>query len=240
MLSVAPSVISLDPHPCWPSITSSQRDAGLVLVLVGMPGSSCSYSSSDPSSLLESDWPDSLESPESTDAKRLNAVCFFWTCGEQGIFRFGWPRCPEDASWPVHSRRRGNTARKGCRSWPLTSGPAWRLSYLTEVLPQVRRLLGQLQRHQPRVPQRVDVVDGERSEDELQGPGVEIGCGSSAGRRGGRSRLSVVPPTRTCGSIALLRWQPTRQTPSWTCCHDSGTSGAGSVMEAFVLNLSKL
>jgi uncharacterized membrane protein YccC len=63
----------------------------------------------------------------------------------------------------VHSRRRGNTARKGCRSWPLTSGPAWRLSYLTEVLPQVRRLLGQLQRHQPRVPQRVDVVDGERS-----------------------------------------------------------------------------
>jgi hypothetical protein len=146
MLSVAPSVISLDPHLCWPSITSSQRDAGLVLVLVGMPGSSCSYSSSDPSSLLESDWPDSPESPESIDAKRLNAVCFFWTCGEQGIFRFGWPRCPEDASWPVHSRRRGNTARKGCRSWPLTSGPAWRLSYLTEVLPQVRRLLGAVPR----------------------------------------------------------------------------------------------
>jgi hypothetical protein len=116
MLSVAPSVISLDPHPCWPSITSSQRDAGLVLVLVGMPGSSCSYSSSDPSSLLESDWPDSPESPESTDAKRLNAVCFFWTCGEQGIFRFGWPRCPEDASWPVHSRCRCSfpTSRKLC------------------------------------------------------------------------------------------------------------------------------
>jgi hypothetical protein len=80
----------------------------------------------------------------------------------------------------VHSRRRGNTARKGCRSWPLTSGPAWRLSYLTEVLPQVRRLLGQLQRHQPRVPQRVDVVDGERSEDEGPCRGVEIGCGSSS------------------------------------------------------------
>ena len=85
MLSVAPSVISLDPHPCWPSITVGRRSRPRLLdllVLVGMPGSSYSYSSSDPSSLLESEWPDSPESPESTDAKRLNAVCFFWTCGE--------------------------------------------------------------------------------------------------------------------------------------------------------------
>jgi hypothetical protein len=221
MLSVAPSVISLDPHPCWPSITSSQRDAGLVLVLVGMPGSSGSYSSSDPSSLLESDWPDSPESPESIDAKRLNAVCFFWTCGEQGIFRFGWPRCPEDASWPVHSRRRGNTARKGCRSWPLTSGPAWRLSYLTEVLPQVRRLLGQLQRHQPRVPQRVDVVDGERSEDEGPCRGVEIGCGSSSAGGAAAAAGSAwcrppAPAVRSHCCVGNRRAKPLRG--RWTCC----------------------